>query len=188
MQNDKFSIKNMLKIGIPTLIILPIILVIVLFSGSLLFLDYIHVFSGASWTGMDLFMGLFFAFVMKALNNQERVEVSKRLTPMMLFFMPSISAVTITSGILLAMKEGIFILSSPVIITVLVIVTILTVQGIGIFLPNELRVYLEIKRGSKDKGKIVRLTMFNLKLALSQVIFQIAIILLMAHLATGLAL
>ncbi|EEZ92558.1 MAG: conserved hypothetical membrane spanning protein [Candidatus Parvarchaeum acidiphilum ARMAN-4] len=101
--------------------------------------------------------------------------------------MPSISAVTITAGILLAIKEGIFILSSPIIIAVLVIAGILTVQGIGIFLPNELRIYLDIKHGSKDKEKIVRLTMFNLKLAFSQVIFQIAIILLMAHLATGLA-
>ena len=187
MKDEHFSIKGMLKIGVPTLVFLPIVLVIAVLSGSLLFLDYVHVFSGASWTGMDLFMGLFFSFVMKGLDNKERVEVSKRLTPMMLFFMPSISAVTITAGILLAMKEGIFILSSPIIIAVLVIVGILTVQGIGIFLPNELRVYLEIKHGSKNKGKIVRLTMFNLKLAFSQVIFQIAIILLMAHLATGLA-
>ncbi|MGC8533838.1 MAG: hypothetical protein ACP5MV_04410 [Candidatus Parvarchaeum sp.] len=188
MQEDKFSIRNMLKIGIPTLLFLPIILVIVLFTGSLLLLDYVHVFSGASWTGMDLFMGLFFSFVMKGLDNDERVEVSKRLTPMMLFFMPSISAVTITAGIILAMEEGLFVLSSPIIIAVLVIVGILTLQGIGIFLPNELRVYLEIKHGGKDKNKIVRLTIFNLKLAFSQVIFQIAIIVLMAHLATGLAL
>jgi ABC-type polysaccharide transport system permease subunit len=83
MEDDRFSIKRMLKIGIPTL--LPIILVIAIISGSLLFLDYVHVFSGASWTGMDLFMGLFFSFVMRGLDNKERVEVSKRLTPMMLF-------------------------------------------------------------------------------------------------------
>lgn len=176
----------MLKVGIPTLVFLPIILVIALLSGSLLFLDYVHVFSGASWTGMDLFMGLFFSFVMRGLNNKERVEVSKRLTPMMLFFMPSITSVTITAGILLAMREGIFILSSPIIIAVLVIVGILTAQGLLIFLPNELRVYFEILKGGKDKEKIVRLTMLNLKISFSQVIFQIAIIVLMAHLATGL--
>ncbi|MEM0143461.1 MAG: hypothetical protein QXL94_05875 [Candidatus Parvarchaeum sp.] len=188
LYDNKYSIKNMLMIGIPTLLFLPIVLTIALLSGSLLFLDYVHVFSGASWTGMDLFMGLFFSFVMKGLDNSERVEVSKRLTPMMLFFMPSISAVTITAGIFLAIKEGIFILSSPIIIAVLVIAAILTIQGLLIFLPNELRVYFEIRRGSKDKEKIIRLTMFNLKLAFSQVIFQIAIILLMAHLATGLPL
>ena len=134
MKDDRFSIIRMLKIGLPTLFFLPIVLVIAILSGSLLFLDYVHVFSGASWTGMDLFMGLFFSFVMKGLDNKERIEVSKRLTPMMLFFMPSISAVTITAGILLAMREGLFILSSPIIIAVLVIVGILTVQGIGIFL------------------------------------------------------
>ncbi len=59
MKDDRFSMRRMLKIGLPTLFFLPIVLVIAILSGSLLFLDYVHVFSGASWTGMDLFMGFF---------------------------------------------------------------------------------------------------------------------------------
>lgn len=98
--------------------------------------------------------------------------------------MPAISSTTITAGIYTALALHIP-FSSSYIIAALVISAILFVEGIGIFLPNELRVYNEILHGAKNTEKIVRLTMLNLKLSLVQVIFQIAIILIMAHFAVG---
>ncbi|MDG7035451.1 MAG: hypothetical protein JRM78_04445, partial [Nitrososphaerota archaeon] len=57
---------------------------------------------------------------------------------------------------------------------------------IGIFLPNELRVYRELLKGPRgDIKKAIRLTMLNLRLSLVMVILQILIILMMAQLATG---
>ncbi len=98
--------------------------------------------------------------------------------------MPAISSVTITAGIYTAI--GLHIpFSSPYIIAALVISVILFVEGIGIFLPNELRVYIEIIHRAKNTDKIVRLTMLNLQLSLIQVVFQIVIILIMAHFAVG---
>ncbi|MGP6240255.1 hypothetical protein ACNF40_07595 [Cuniculiplasma sp. SKW4] len=182
--DEKFTFMASLKRGLPMLIIPPVLLVIILLLNNLYYLEYLHVIVGSTWTGMDLVLGLFFSYVMKGLNNMERTRISMRLTPTMLFFMPSISSVTITAGIYLAMDLSLP-FSSIYIIAALVIAAILFIQGIGIFLPNELRVYSEIIHGAKDKDKIVRLTMFNLKLSLLQVIFQIAIILLMAHFATG---
>ena len=182
--DEKFTLKASMKRGLPMLVIPPVLFVIVLEMNNLYFLEYLHVIVGSAWTGMDLVLGLFFSYVMKGLNNMEKTRISMRLTPTMLFFMPSISSVTITAGIFLAMDMSLP-FSSIYIIAALAIATILFVQGIGIFLPNELRVYSEILHGAKDKDKIVRLTMFNLKLSLSQVIFQIAIIVLMAHFATG---
>ena len=110
-------------------------------------------------------------------NGKTKITVSRSKSP-------AISSVTITAGIYLAMSMHIS-FSSPYIIAALVIAFALLIQGIGIFLPNELRVYNEILHGAKDKDKIISLTMFNLKLSLSQVILQIAIIALMAHFATG---
>lgn len=182
--DDRFTLKGSLKRGLPMLIIPPAILIIVLLMNNLYSLEYLHVIAGSMWTGMDLTLGLFFSYVMKGLNNIERTKISMRLTPTMLFFMPSISSVTITAGIYLAMDLSLP-FSSVYIIAALTIAAILFIQGIGIFLPNELRVYSEILHGAKDKEKIVRLTMFNLKLSLLQVIFQTAIIVLMAHFATG---
>ncbi len=186
-QKINISIRDSLRVGLPMLIIPPVLMVIILISGNFYFLEYFHVISGSAWTGMDLLMGIFFAYIMKGLGDRERAEVSKRLTPMMLFFMPAISLTTITAGIYLAIRMGIP-FTSPDLIVVLIIAIILTVQGLLIFLPNEVRVYLELIRGGKDIGKIVRLTMINIRLSLIQLILQITIILFMAHFATGYAL
>ncbi len=166
------------------LIIPPAFLAIIIARRNFYFLEYFHVLSGSAWTGMDLVMGIFFAYIMKGLGNQDRAEVSKRLTPVMLFFMPAISTTTVTTGIYLALSLHISFFS-PYFIVVAVIAIILTVQGLVIFLPNEARVYLELLRGGKDVQKIVRLTMMNIRISLVQLALQIAIIVFMAHFATG---
>lgn len=182
--NDVFSIRASLSKGLPMLVIPLLIFGIIMVFHDLYFLEYFHVISGSAWTGVDLVMGVFFSYIMKGLNNRERVEISKRLTPMMLFFMPSISTTTVTAGIFLSIDLGIQ-FTSLYFIIVAVLAIILTVLGLLVFLPNELRVYLELLRGGNDKEKIVRLTMLNLRLSLVQLILQIVIILFMAHFATG---
>ncbi|MDG7001114.1 MAG: hypothetical protein JRN15_18625, partial [Nitrososphaerota archaeon] len=42
-------------------------LLVALASGSFLLLDYVHVLSGATWTGIDLFMGLVMSRVLRSL-------------------------------------------------------------------------------------------------------------------------
>ncbi len=182
--DSRFNMRNSFIRGFPMLIIPPLLLVIIILSHNFYFLEYFHVVAGSMWTGMDLILGIFFSYVMKGLNNIERTKISMRLTPTMLYFMPAISASTITAGIYTASGLNIP-FSSYYIIAALVISAILFVVGIGIFLPNELRVYNEILKGAKNTEKIVRLTMLNLRLSLVQVIFQIAIILIMAHFAVG---
>ena len=182
-----FNFRTSMERGLALLLIPVILLVIILLSRSFYFLEYFHVLAGSAWTGMDLVMGLFFAFVMKGLSNLERLEVSKRLIPTMLFFMPSIASVTVTAGLYTAGSLNISIYS-PYFIATGIIVLILIIQGFALFLPNELRIFLEIIHGGKNVEKIVRLTMLNLKLSLSQLVFQIAIIIVMAHFATGYAL
>lgn len=187
---NRFSNANnnrILSRGLPMLLIPPAILSAILVSRDFYFLEYFHVISGSAWTGMDLVMGIFFAYIMRGLTNPQRAEVSKRLTPVMLFFMPSIATTTVTAGIYLALNLSIP-FNSLYFIIVAVIALALTVQGLLIFLPNEVRVYLELIRGGKDVGKIVKLTMFNIRLSLVQLILQIVLILFMAHFATGVAL
>jgi hypothetical protein len=182
--DPRFTLKNSIGRGLPMLAIPPVLLAIILYFNNFYSLEYFHVVAGSMWTGMDLVLGLFFAYIMRGLDNQEKTIVSMRLTPTMLFFMPAISSVTITAGIYLVIDMGIPFTSIYVILA-LVIASALFIQGIGIFLPNELIVYSEILHGAKDREKIVRLTMLNLKLSMSQVVLQIIIIVIMAHFATG---
>ena len=161
----------------------PIVALIVAFlSGSLLLLNYVHVLIAGTWTGIDLFMGLVMSRVMRGLSPQSRAEVIKKLVPMMLFFMPGLASVGITAGIYLAGRLGLSFFSTPIIIAILIVV-ILSVQGFGLILPNEVRVLLELRKANPDIEKVVKLGMRNIYFAGSQTIFQIAIVFVMAYLA-----
>jgi hypothetical protein len=161
----------------------PIVgLIAALLSGSLLLLNYVHVLIAGTWTGIDLFMGLVMSRVMRGLSPQSRVEVIKKLVPMMLFFMPGLASVGITAGIYLAGRLGLDFFSTPIIMAILIVV-ILSVQGFGLILPNEVRVLLELRKANPNTEKIVKLGMRNIYFAGSQTIFQIAIVFVMAYLA-----
>lgn len=165
-------------------LVLPIAsLMIALASGSLLALDYVHVLSGGTWTGIDLFIGFALSYVLRSSSPMVRAEVARRLTPITLFLIPSISSTAITAGYLLASRLGIFNVYSPSIEAAGVIIIILLVQGLGIFLPNNVRVLLELGKQSPDIQKISRLMMLNFRLSGVQGVLQIALIFVMANLA-----
>jgi hypothetical protein len=175
---------RIMKRGIPMLALPIILLVLILISKNFYFLEYFHAVSGSIWTGIDLFMGIFIAHIMRGLRPEQRTEIAMRLTPIMLFFMPSIATVTITAGIYVALSLGIP-LFSPYFEAAGIVAVSMIVVGFVIFLPNELRIFLEIVHGANNVRKIVRLTMINLNLAAVMLVLQIAIIFLMAHFATG---
>ncbi len=164
-------------------VIPPIVLVVALWIKSQYLLDYVHVITGGSWTGFDLYMGLIMTRILRSLDISARVEVAKRLTPTTFFILPSFAAVAITAGIFLAQEMGKFDLSSPWIIAAGVVVAVLTAQGFGVFMPNGLRIFIELAKPKPDTAKIAKLNMRNIRLAGSQAVFQVAIILIMAHLA-----
>ncbi len=167
----------------PVLFAVPIVaFMAALISGSIVLLDYVHVMTGGMWTGIDLFMGIFGRTVMMKIPPPSRVEVAKRLTPTMLFLMPSIASVATTAGYVLATRIGLWNLGSSYIIATIIVVLVLLVQGFGILLPNELRVFREIRSENPDTDKIVRLSVRNLNVSGSQAIFQIIIIYIMANL------
>lgn len=164
-------------------VIPPIALVLALAAKSLYFLDYVHVITGGSWTGFDLYTGLVLSRILRSLEVPARVEVAKRLTPTTFFIIPSLAAVAITAGIYLAQVEGKFNLADPWIMAAGIVVVILTAQGFGVFLPNGVRIFLELAKARPDPGLISKLTMRNVRLAASQAAFQVLIILIMAHMA-----
>jgi hypothetical protein len=174
---------KLLRWSFTVAIIPPIVLVTALAINSQYLLDYVHVISGGTWTGFDIYMGVVMSRILRLLDIQARVEVAKRLTPITFFILPSLAATAITAGIYLAQSEGKFVFSSPWIIAAGVIVLILTIQGFGVFLPNGVRIFIELAKKNPDTAKIAKLNMRNIRLAGSQGVFQVLIILVMAHLA-----
>jgi len=168
-----------------TLIVPIAALLLVLAYGNLLAFNYLHVLTGGTWTGIDLFMGIVMGRILKGLEPQARTQVIKKLVPLMLFLMPALATVAITSGINLASKLGMLTLSSPMIIAAVVIVIILSVQGFGIIMPTEIHIFLELRKKEPNREKIIKWGMRNVKLAGSQGVFQVALIFVMANLALG---
>jgi hypothetical protein len=175
--------KKLLTWSFSIAVIPPIVLVAAVASKSLYLLDYVHVICGGSWTGFDLYMGLVMSRILRLLDLPSRVEVAKRLTPTTFFIIPSLAATAITAGIYLAQVEGKFDLSSPWIIAAGIVVLVLSAQGFGVFLPNGLRIFVELAKVNPDIELIAKLNMRNIRLAGSQAVFQVTIILIMAHLA-----
>ncbi|MGC8562044.1 MAG: hypothetical protein ACP5UZ_05590 [Thermoplasmata archaeon] len=186
MEKSAEEDKRIVKPASSLIVIIPTILVIiVLWVRNLTIMDYTHVLLGGTWTGIDLFMGLILSRVMIKMSVGARIEFIRRLVPMMLFFMPTIASLAITAGIYLAAYEGIFNIRYPVIILAGIIVIILVIQGFAIFLPNELRIFFELRKDKPDPKKISRLALINFRLSGVQAAFQFAIIFVMANIATG---
>lgn len=158
-------------------------------SKSHWFLNFVHVISGVLWTGIDLFMGFVVGPVMRAMPFPARRAFICRLFPRTLFIMPTVSTITGTAGWFLAVQGGYLNIAYPQfwwVVAALVIVTILTIQGIFILLPTNLLVYLELRKPNPDSAKIGRWMGRYIYVVTMQGLMQIAIIIVMARFVTGL--
>ena len=73
--------------------------------------------------------------------------------------MPTLSIITATSGWFLAERTGFLDLNYPEfwwVVASLVIVAVLTVQGLGYLLPTNLRIYFELQKPTPDLAMVAR--------------------------------
>jgi hypothetical protein len=82
-------------------------------SPSLWFLNFVHVMTGALWTGIDLFMGFIIGPVLRHVSFDARRAMIRGLIPRTLILMPTLSAITSTSGWFLAVRMGFLDLGYP---------------------------------------------------------------------------
>ena len=150
-----------------------------------------HVFTSMLWTGTDIFMAFLLGPILRNVSLSTRKEVIFWLMPKMIFYMPTVAAVTTTAGYYLASKIGLITLHPPTvywIFAVLVIVGAMLIQGLGILLPTNLRVYFELRRNEPDMSKIQKLMRRYVKVVAMQAVSQFIIIFIMAEFATGFSL
>jgi len=157
--------------------------------GNIFFLNFIHVMCGVMWTGIDVFVGFVLGPVLRRVDLPARRALSTRLLPRMLFLMPSLAIITGTAGYFLAKTLGFFELPYPDKLWVdaaLVIIAILTVQGLCILLPINLLTCLELQKERPDLDKLGRRMRIYVRQTAFQAWLQIAIIVVMARFATSL--
>jgi hypothetical protein len=79
--------------------------------------------------------------VLRNVGLSTRKEVISWLMPKMIFYMPTVAAVTTSAGYYLASRLGLITLQPPTvywIFAVLIIVAAMLIQGLGILLPTNL--------------------------------------------------
>ena len=164
-------------------------MLVAILGSSLWLLDFVHVMSGALWTGIDVFMGFVVGPVLRKVSLDTRRAMIAGIIPRTLILMPTLSAITSTSGWFLAARMGFLDLGYPQfwwVIAALLIVSVLTVQGLGYLLPINLKLYFEIQKVAPDPAKLGRWMRTYVRVVAVQGVMQVAIIVAMARLATGL--
>jgi hypothetical protein len=165
-----------------------LVMVAAILSDSRWALNFVHVLSGLLWTGIDIFMGFILGPVLRQVDPSVRREVALRLTPRTLFLMPTLAFITGTTGWYLTVHLGYLDLPWPQfgwIVAALVLITILTIQGFVFLLPANVRVCLELQKPQPDMARIARLMRSYFALTASQGAMQIAMIVIMARLVSG---
>ena len=164
------------------------VLVAAIASGSLWFLNWVHVMCGVMWTGIDLFMGFIVGPVLRRLDPPVRKQFLLNLVPRTLFLMPTLAIITGTAGWYLAVALGFTALPWPQVGWVygaLTLIVLMTIQGFGYLLPTNLRVCFQLQTPRPDVAKISRLMNGYFYVVASQGIMQVAIIVIMAKFVTG---
>jgi len=179
MSIDK--VKAVIRAGIVAIVLPAAALLAAFVSGSFLFMDYVHVLLGAIWTGVDVFYGLIFYFVISSLDSNTRANIAERLIPMSLFFIPGVSILTPLAGYILAVKENIWNPYAPEFTAAIIIGSILVAVGFLTIVPASAITFREMRKPGKDVEKVSRLLMLGSRGALVQLVLQVAMISVMAY-------
>jgi hypothetical protein len=164
------------------------LMIAVIASHHLWSLNFLHVFCGLLWTGIDLFMGFVLGPILRVVDVAARKAVLLRLTPRTLFLMPTLATMTGTTGWFLAQDMGFTALSWPQygwVLAALVLVVLMTILGIGYLLPTNVRVCLELQEDNPDSARLSALTSHYFFAVALQGAMQVITIIVMARLATG---
>jgi uncharacterized membrane protein len=157
--------------------------------GNLWFLNFVHVLSSLLWTGIDLFMGFVLGPIMRQLDMSARRDIMRRLTPRTLFLMPTVSIISGTTGWFLAVELGYAALPWPAfgwVAAALVLVSLMTILGLGFLTPVNVFVCLELQKERPDLERIGYWMRRYFYAVATQGVMQIAIIVVMTRFRTGL--
>jgi hypothetical protein len=163
-------------------------MIAVIVAGNIWLLDFVHVFSSLLWTGVDLFMGFVLGPILRRVDLSVRREIVGRLTPRTLFLMPTVSIISGTTGWFLAVQLGYIALDWPAfwwVAAALILVTLMTIQGLGFLTPVNVYVCLQLQQPKPDMTKISFWMRWYFYAVALQGLMQVAIIVVMTRFRAG---
>jgi hypothetical protein len=133
-------------------------------------------------------MGFVLGPILRRLDLPVRRDIARRLTPRTLFLMPTVSIISGTTGWFLAVDLGLTALDWPSygwVLAALVLVTLMTIQGLGFLTPVNVLVCLELQKREPNLNKIGAWMQRYFYAVAMQGTMQIAIIVVMTRFRAG---
>ena len=163
-------------------------IVVVIAVNKLWPLMFLHVAGGASWTILDLFLGLVLGPILGSMSVQARVEFTTRLMPKMLLIMPTVVAMTLAAGWQLGVHEGTVLTSyhhHAWIVASFIVVGVMAVLALGLLEPANIAVLIELKKPRPRPAVIEKLMKRFIYCAGILGLMQVATVLIMTKLASS---
>jgi hypothetical protein len=151
-------------------------------------LMFFHVAGGASWTVIDLFLGLVLGPIMGHMSMPARIEFTTRLMPKMLLIMPTVVTATLAAGWQLGVHEGTVLTTYPQhgwVVASFIVVGVMSVLALGLLEPANIAVLVELKKRRPDPHVIEQLMKRFIYCAGVLGAMQVATLVIMTKLASS---
>ena len=157
-------------------------------EASLWLLNWVHVFFGLAWTGIDLFMGFILGPILRRLDPRLRRSVSQELSWLFFWIFPMLGTVTPTAGWELARRLGYLDVPYPGYYWVeaaLALVIVMAVIGTFIVGPINLWMSWELRKPDPDMARVQKMMRIYLGLTAFTAVMQLATIVVMTRFRLG---
>jgi hypothetical protein len=176
------------RVGLVLAGVIIVALIVVVATGGLWPLEFMHVVFGAGWTVIDLFLGFIIGPILGSLSVPARIEFTTRFMPKMVVLMPAIVTATLVAGWQLSTHLGTNLTSYPEhgwVVASMIVVGVMAIVALGLLEPANIAVLVELKKPRPNPAVIERLMKRFIYAAGITGLMQIATFVIMTKLASS---
>lgn len=173
--------------GLPVVAVIVACLIAAIATNSHWALDFFHVAGGGTWTALDLFLGLVLGPILGSLALPGRIELTKKLMPMMVLIIPTLVTMTLAAGFQLARYNGMLSTSYPQhawVVASFAVVGVMAVIATGLLEPANIAVLFELRKPQPNGAVIEKLMRRFIFTAGIIGVMQIVTLIIMTRLAS----
>jgi hypothetical protein len=168
--------------------VIVVALIVVVATGGLWPLEFMHVVFGAGWTIIDLFVGFVIGPILGTLSIPARIEFTTKFMPKMVVLMPAIVTATLVAGWQLSTHLGTNLSSyhdHSWVVASMIVVGVMAIVALGLLEPANVAVLVELKKPRPNPHVIERLMKRFIYAAGITGAMQIATFVIMTKLASS---
>jgi hypothetical protein len=176
------------RVGLVLAGVILVALIVVVATGGLWALEFMHVVFGAGWTVIDLFLGFIIGPILGSLSIPARIEFTTKFMPKMVVLMPAIVTATLVAGWQLSTHLGTNLTTYPQhgwVVASMIVVGVMAIVALGLLEPANIAVLVELKKPRPNPAVIERLMKRFIYAAGITGIMQIATFVIMTKLASS---